>query len=215
LTQAIRDFCGNTNVSGEMIHLLVEGIYWEIHDSPLENAQQYPQTLQPLIASQNAIGWDQFFKGRLSSLWRKTHLKHLKEIGCSITSYNSGIGWTSNLIRIVFRHVHGVWKQRNIDKHGETLAQQLEKKRLLCASEIATYYDSRDNSELADDFPNHVFYSSFQEHMHREPSYQELDNWLGTYKPLILQSKANKTLLDNQHEQATGGCIRSSGAGAP
>jgi len=212
LSQAIRDFCGNTNVSGEMTHLLVEGIYWEIHDSPLENAQQYPQALQPLIDSQNAIGWDQFFKGRLSSLWRKTHLQHLKDKCCPITSYNSGVGWTSNLIRIIFKHVHGVWKQRNVDKHGETLAEQIEKKRLLCASEIATCCDSRDNDELADDFPCNAFYLSFQEHMHKEPTYQDLDNWLGTCKQLILQSKATKTALEHQNEQATGGCGQSSRA---
>ena len=120
----------------------------------------------------------------------------------------------STLIRIVFTHVHGVWRARNLAKHGETLAEQIEKKRLLCASEISTYYDCRDNGELTDDFPCNIFYSSFQEHMHKESSFQELDNWLGTYKQLIIHSKHTKTTLEYQNEQATGGYNRSSGAGA-
>jgi len=214
LSQALRDFCKRTHVSGEMTHLIVEGVYWEMQDSPLENIQQYPSALQPLINSQNNIGWDQFFKGRLSKLWRIIHLQHLKDKKCSIDCYNSGIGWTSTLIRIVFTHVHEVWRTRNLAKHGETLAEQIEKKRLLCASEISTYYDCRDNDELADDFPSNIFYSSFQEHMHKEPSFQELDNWLGACKQLILHSKRTKTTLEHQNEQASGGCNQSSGAGA-
>ena len=78
LLKAIRDFCSNTDVSREMTHFMVEGIYWELQDSPLENIQQYPEYLQPLIESQNQIGWDQLFKGRLSRLLGNIHLKHLK-----------------------------------------------------------------------------------------------------------------------------------------
>ena len=197
-----------------MTHLMVEGIYWELQDSPLENIQQYPEYLQPLIECQNRIGWDQLFKGRLSILWRQIHLKYLKDNNRTITRNNSGIGWLTNLIRLIFSHVHGVWKHQNLDKHGETLAEQTEKKRLLCASEIATYYEYRDNEELTDDFPNHIFYSSFQEHMQKESAFVELDNWRGTFKPLILQSKAAKTALDQQTPSANGGCTRSSRASA-
>ena len=50
---------------------MVEGIHWELQDSPLENIQQHPEALQPLMESQNQIGWDQLFKGRISLLWGK------------------------------------------------------------------------------------------------------------------------------------------------
>ena len=66
LLNNLRIFFTKTNVSGEMVHLLVEGIYYFLHDSPPENI--YPLYLQPLIHLQEEIGWEQFFLGQLPNL---------------------------------------------------------------------------------------------------------------------------------------------------
>ena len=81
MLQDLRGFCTQTKVSGEMTHLLVEGIYWFLYGSPLENIAQYPQHLHQLIYSQEATGWDQFFLGRLLSLWQELHQHHLVHQG--------------------------------------------------------------------------------------------------------------------------------------
>ena len=62
LSEAIRDFCKRTNASGEMIHLLVEGICWELQDSPLVNMTQHSESSQALIADQELVGWFKFFQ---------------------------------------------------------------------------------------------------------------------------------------------------------
>jgi len=170
-------------------HLLVEGLYWSLHDSPLEAAQQYPQSLQPLIASQEAIGWEHLFLGRLSNLWQKIHLEQLVHHGYQVTKRNSGTQWTSTLIRIIWKHVHKVWMHRNQVRHGSTFSDQLEKQRQLCVAEVSLYYTYRSNGALSDDVPEHIFYPSLQEHLHKESSLNELDSWLSNNRAIILSHK--------------------------
>ena len=118
--------CTNTSVSGELTHLLVEDLYWSLHDLPLENAQQYPQSLQPLIASQEAIGWEHLFLGRFLNVWQTLHLDHLVQQGYQITKRNSGTHWTAILICIIWKHVHKVWIHQNQIMHRSTFSEQME-----------------------------------------------------------------------------------------
>ena len=178
-----------------MTHLLVEGVYWFLQDSPLENIAQYPSSLQPLILSQESIGWDQFFLGRISALWSTTHLESLNQRGKAITKYNSGVHWSASLIKIIWGHIHQVWIHRNTICHGITLAEQQEKQRQQCVSELSLYYSYYIKKLLPPDFPSHIFYSTIQEHLHRESTLHDLDNWLSTYRDYILDSKQRHSLL--------------------
>ena len=184
----IRQFCARTSVSGEMLHLMVEGLYWSIHDSPLENVQQYPQHLQPLISSQEDIGWEQLFLGRMSTLWQTLHMSHLVHQGYQITKRNSGTFWTASLIRIIWNHIHKVWIYRNEIRHGSSFSEQLEKQRQLCVAEVSMYYDYKSSGKLSSNLPDHIFYPTLQEHLHKESKLSELDGWLSNYRDLILSN---------------------------
>ena len=203
-----------------MTHLLIEGIYWSLHDSSLENPAQYPPHLQPLIASQDLIGWDQIFLGRFSLYWTKLHSDHLTQRGYQHTGQNSGTQWLASLIRLLWTHIHQVWLARNLARHGSTFSEQLEKQRQACVSEISLYYDYYNHNHLSPDFPDHIFYPTLQEHLHKESTLQELDNWLCNYRDIILAHKQpdrpqnptqNRPL---SHHSSPGGLNSSSREGA-
>ena len=197
-----------------MTLLLVEGVYWFLQDSPLENSSQYPPSLQPLIASQEDIGWDQFFLGRLSSLWSSTHLSSLNQRNLMVTKFNSGIHWSSSLIRTVWSHVHQLWLTRNGVRHGKTFSEQLEKQRQHCISELSVYCEYHSKGLLTHNFPQHVFYSNIQEHLHHESTLSDLDNWLSTHRDLILDNKQRQSLTQAPPVGASlDGLNRSSGVG--
>ena len=90
------------------------------------------------------------------------------------------------------------------------MSEQIEKKRQLCVAEILLYYGYKQDNLLMGDFPDHIFYSTIQEHLHREHTFTELDDWLTNYRTLILiskQLKADSALTNNIHN---GGLNRSS-----
>ena len=216
MLEELREFCMKTMVTGELTHLLVEGIYWSLQDSPLENVSQYPHSLQSIIQSQESIGWDQLFSGRFSMQWRTLHHQQLQERGYQINRINSGIPWVTSIIRILWKHIHQVWIHRNQVRHGATFSEQLEKQRQLCVAEVSLYYDYKTNDLLAPDLPEHIFYPTLQEHLHKESKLSELDQWLCNYRDIILTSKQNQQQLCNQqhgHHQddsSFGGSNRSS-----
>ena len=201
-----------------MTHLLVEGLYWTLQDSPLENPAQYPSTLQPLIESQDSIGWAQLFLGRFSVRWRILHEHQLQTQGFQLNRLNSGSQWISGLIKIIWHHIHLVWQLRNQIRHGKTQAEKLEKRRQLCVAELKLYYDYKSDRILSNEVPDHIFYPSIQEHLYKESSLVELDNWLCTYRDIILQGKQTHQQPDLQpnprqhlNHSFQGGEIHSSG----
>ena len=75
-------FCTKTKFSGEMVDLLVEGVYWFLQNLLLENIKKYPQSLQ----------LHQLFLGRVSILRQDLHQQYLLHQGYAATRFNSGVG---------------------------------------------------------------------------------------------------------------------------
>ena len=163
-----------------------------LDDTPLENCQNYPDSLQPLIDSQEAIGWEQLFQGRFSAQWIPTHRRHLQNNGYTQTHKNSGIQWLAKLIQIIWTYSHKMWTARNKKKHGQTLAEQLETQRQLCVAEVTLYYQYHTDGLLHNSIPEDIFYRSLSEHLRKEASLTELDTWLVNYRQIILDSKARR-----------------------
>ena len=64
-----------------------------------------------------------------------------------------------------------------------------------CVSELSLYYSYYTKKLLPPNFPSHIFYSTIQEHLHQESTLHDLDNWLSTYRDLILDSKQHHSLV--------------------
>ena len=70
-------------------------------------------SVQTAIVKQDKIGWDQFFKGRLSREWQviQDHeYERLKQKGEEIPKYKIGMWWTTRLIRLIIYFALNEWQ---------------------------------------------------------------------------------------------------------
>ena len=185
LQKAIREFCTDTNASGDLTHLLVEVLHWCLRDSPPPDLDQHPHTLQHIIRAQSIIGWDQLFLGRWATAWEQYHSAYLQESGVSSDYQNSGTSWTARLIQIIWLNIHQVWKLRNEHRHGVTPIEIADKQRNLAIREITLYYGYKEDNLLTDSFPAHIFYPTLDEHLDHASTLEELSNWLINFRNII------------------------------
>ena len=192
LNKDLIKFCQNTKVSEELQLLLINGISDYLQDSQVEYPQQYPDSLQVLIQEQQLIGWDQFLMGRISKRWLRIHHQQLKQRKLTITLFNSGIGWSSQLITIIWSHIHSVWIARNLARHGKDQEEQKVKRRQQCIAEIKCYYEYKSSHQLllSPDM-NTMFYPSLHHHLQSEPELHQLQTWLCTYREVIETSRVD------------------------
>jgi len=73
------------------------------------------QDLRNLAAAQEAIGWTNLFKGRISKQWIERQRHH---IGDKATTKNNALNWATTVIDYFFTQWFKVWDQRNLDRHG-------------------------------------------------------------------------------------------------
>ena len=89
--------------------------------------------------------------------------------------------YQQNLYGYIAKHIHQVWIHRNQVRHGVTFSEQIEKWRQVCVAEVSLYYEYKTNNLLTNDLPEHIFYSTIQEHLHKESKLSEIDQWLCNY----------------------------------
>jgi hypothetical protein len=78
---------------------------------------------------QNDIGWDQWFKGRLTREWG-TLRNHDLQNPMTQTRYTTAEKWAVDMIIATLEYVHGVWLQRNKYEHdldGDPVLRRKEK----------------------------------------------------------------------------------------
>ena len=143
-----------------------------------------PTIFHKLIRDQTNIGWEQLFYGRFSNEWSSLQEEHYETTDHRPTRLN-GSSWTSGLIQRVWHHLHLAWLQRNSDAHGITPTQHEEALVVQARLETLSLYDHRHLVLPRDDS---LFYSSPEEHFHREPTSRGLRQWLHTWQPVILTS---------------------------
>ena len=82
--------------------------------------------VQYALNEQDAIGWDQFFKGRLSKEWQliqeDNEYEHLRQQGEKIPSHQTGMWWTNRMIQLIIYFALNEWQVRN-----DTLHEKKEK----------------------------------------------------------------------------------------
>ena len=114
----------------------------------------------------------------------------MKQRNIQTTLFNSGVGWSSHLISIIWSHIYSVWINRNLARHGKDQAEQKLKQQQQCIDEIACYYEYKSSNQLllSDDMTT-MFYSTLQHHLRAESELHQLQTWLCTYREVIEASR--------------------------
>jgi hypothetical protein len=103
--------------------------------APLEPIQQH---LQQAFTSQRRIGWDQFFRGRLSRDWQAAIASYYRDRrpGESFTPDK----WMRSTIDAIWTFAMTLWRQRNAALHGEDGALTMEQRRKDAAARATEVY---------------------------------------------------------------------------
>jgi len=91
------------------------------------NEEEYEEEVQAAIEEQNSIGWDQFFKGRITKKWSEIQQKVYSKINAERKKQNktplskafSGQWWAAKVINQVVYYSLNAWQIRNNHLHKE------------------------------------------------------------------------------------------------
>ena len=186
----MRLLCEKIGVCEESKGLLLEGFEYYFAETNIE-FERHVEWLHPLIENQEAIGWEQVFCGRWSNKWASVHEERLRLQGVEITAKNSGRTLIRRLTLKIWTLVHGVWKERNLARHGETEQEQAEKKKERHLAELKMWCDHRNEGKLslAEAAEEEIFYDTVEEHQEKEGTMARIRGWLCTFGSVLLQSK--------------------------
>jgi exonuclease III len=146
-------------------------------------ADDYHTDLKSLIRWQFKIGWHQIFLGRFTQHWNFVHDTYLKHKNMKT---QPGSQWLPSIIAIIWQHVFETWKLRCEHRHGNdpktceiALVRRLQR-------EIQLLYALKPRVLPSD---SNKFYSDVDEHFRQQKSSRELQQWITTWKPVLLQSE--------------------------
>ena len=195
MTREVRLVCEKIGVCEELKELLPDGFVCYFADSNVE-FERHANWLHPLIRSQDDIGWEQLFYGRFSKQWAAIHEERLRLKGVETNERNSGKTLTRRLMLKIWTLVHGVWKERNLARHGETEQEQREKKREQCLAELKMWCELGDQGKqsLAKTKEEEIFFATVEEHHNKEGSLARVQRWLCTFGSALLQSKLSAAI---------------------
>ena len=156
----------------------------------------YDADYHSAITQQNAIGWDNFIKGRWSKEWRKLQALHYEANPLAKPNqHENATAWATSSVRLMWEKWYELWESRNHDRHGFDSATRAEKTRLQAMREIEMLY------ETAELIPHQTgsndFFDTPLEQLFIQPTHS-LTNWLNQWKDTIETAMDPKSELHKQ-----------------
>lgn len=169
-------------------------------NSPPDFTERFPDGYSStpyfaLIDRQNAIGWDHFIRGKLSTEWELSQYFYAKKYGLQKASE----GWLITLIRLLATSSYQLWEIRNDCRHGKDAATQRQALQEQTQRELRCLYQLRP-LVLAQD--RTLFRNTVELHLSETVPQQR--SWLLHHKKLIVHSvkvAAAQAKLQTHHIQ--------------
>jgi hypothetical protein len=168
-----------------LLDILRDGTQRWLQDTgtPLPTTQ-YDIRYRLLIQEQNALGWDQLFRARLSVEWRTLQDAHLARNNIHLDNC-SGQSWTRTLAKHGLSWWLKVWKGRNEDRFGDSPESISLRSRAQIRRELHILYAQRPFMLPSDTY---IFQATADEHMQVSDDNTLLQNWLNLNSPAIQRS---------------------------
>jgi hypothetical protein len=157
------------------------------------NTTTFDPLYQSLITRQSSIGWHQILLGRFVHDWQFLQDAHLSTIPQSARKFLSGRCWVSTLVTLFWKHLYINWHSRNDDLHGVDATSREQALVTIAQQETTALYTLRHQVLPRD---RELFYSSVETHFLKEPTSRGLQQWIYTWKPVILQSVKDSQRLN-------------------
>lgn len=175
------------SVDPHLVDILREGLSRFHRRLVPMTSTQYPPRYTNLINCQNAIGWDHIYRGKWSDQWQ-----NLQDQYISTSSNTSAPATILGLGRILIDQWLHLWKLRNEDRHGVDNRRHSQLREHTLHAELHDLYTYR---MLVCPSDRNIFYDSPTDHTRNHPSLDALEDWILTYRPVILASAELATRL--------------------
>lgn len=176
-----------------LIRLLCAGLdqfHQDLPGSPTADTIYLPASHHQLQAEQDAIGWDQLYRGRWSSQWELMHNQYSTTQPLHLQQ--SGSKWVLGLGRLLLTQWFKLWKIRNDERHGVD-AETRESARLqVVQHQLAALYLLRTKVCPCD---RHIFLANPEIHLQLFPDLQTIEDWINLYSEAIHASVTRATAL--------------------
>jgi hypothetical protein len=133
-----------------LVDVLLDGLScWFRHDTL--DCTDYPASLRKLISDQNAIGWNQLFRGRMVTEWAQLQQQSLLDNGCQTPSL-SGRSWVATVVSTIWTRFFELWDGRNKIVHGVNINDYTTIQKAKLLDELKDLHSRRDSFHRSD-FP--------------------------------------------------------------
>ena len=133
----------------------------------------YPDKYHPLIRIQNALGWDQLYRGRWSQHWGQLHSEYAcTQIDWSSRDRDADL-WVMYHGQALLSSWLRLWGVRNAERHGaDAEARQRARKEVLMA-ELHKLYLLKPSVTPRD---RHIFFPTAADHIRARPNLDGIEN---------------------------------------
>jgi hypothetical protein len=160
----------------DLMTLLLEALHKVIHGEDTSEIPVPPE-LQGLADAQQAIGWDQLLKGRLSWKWNQIQQHHL---GTAATKKDNGLTWATTIIDVIYKQFWILWELRNTDRHGRDAITKAQAEHRQAIRELTQLYDLKHRTA-----PHHqwILEPDLVTRLSWNSSYMRA--WINTFRPIL------------------------------
>jgi len=177
IQQRFRKTTSDRHTHPELQMVLLVGLQSTIEDHDPPSHLNHPPRFKSAIEDQNAIGWDQFLKGRWSKQWRLLHEQsHVTPTDSKILTKH----WPPELLAGLWDSWYQMWEERNKDRHGHDAKTRAAAQRTQATREVELLYDWQ---PLLHEQHQYLFHEPLATLLDKA-TYQLL-HWINLWKPII------------------------------
>ena len=148
-------------------------------DTQTVSIDKYPVKYHPAIITQQNIGWQQIFMGKLSQEWEKLQGPTCNPAGAPRSPHL----WSTSIVETALRLTIDLWTERNADLHGRTYAEQNAALLTKHRAEINRLNELRPQMQ-----PSDTIILDHVDQLLTNDKATDLGDWITTNRPLIYQS---------------------------
>ena len=179
--------CSSDHSDPILKSLLQRGLEAFHERRPGVDDRQYPARYTTLIRQQNALGWDQLYRGRWSIQWSRLHHLYAREQMHWTPKHRDGDRWVVAHGRKLLEQWLRLWATRNMERHGADAVAQQQARKAILTTELERIYALRTQVTPLD---RQVFYPSITHHLNARPDMNVLENWILTHRSALTASAA-------------------------
>ncbi len=151
------------------------------------------ETIQQAITEQQAIGWTNFYRGRISTKWMDAQQEHARQN--THQGNQDTVQWASQITTTMWHGFLQIWEERKQDQHGRESSQQQATLRRTLLLKVDQLYSK---IHTFDEEDKRIF-SKPVAHW-EQSSNKDIQDWLAIAEPITNKS-ASRARIRSSHEQ--------------